>query len=205
MLQIIGVAIVAFVITYKAFYVVNYINEKDNTNIKNNLIIKFILSLIVSLEQVLLYIKYKDLVYIAPAFIALVFITVMAYIDFYTKYIYGIISKPLLIFSVFMFLFNIIGRNITTKEISMVFIISIIFYIFGKLRYIGEGDVEVIIALLLLFSNSLFFVVALIFFSFGVSGIAGIYLLIFKKVGLNHRKPFMPSLALAMYLILFTY
>jgi leader peptidase (prepilin peptidase)/N-methyltransferase len=154
---------------------------------------------------VLLYIKYKDLVYIAPAFIALVFITVMAYIDFYTKYIYGIISKPLLIFSVFMFLFNIIGRNITTKEISMVFIISIIFYIFGKLRYIGEGDVEVIIALLLLFSNSLFFVVALIFFSFGVSGIAGIYLLIFKKVGLNHRKPFMPSLALAMYLILFTY
>lgn len=205
MYKLVMVFLVTFAIQYKAFFIVDYINKKDEVNIKNSLGNRVIISTLFSLVITMLYLKYESLTYIVPLFIGLLFVTILGYIDYYTKYVYSIVSIPLIIIGFSTLILNILMKTVGFKVAVLIVVISAVFYLISKLGYIGEGDVEVIIGLLLLFSRDLYILIFTIFFAFGISGITGLYLLVFKKVNLNHSKPFIPSLGLALYLLMFLY
>ncbi len=205
MYKLVMVFLIAFAIQYKTFLIVDYINKKDEVNIKNSLSNRVITSTLFSLVITMLYLKYESLTYIVPLFIGLLFTTILGYIDYYTKYVYSIVSIPLIIIGFSTLILNILMKAVGFKVGVLIVVISAVFYLISKLGYIGEGDVEVIIGLLLLFSRDLYILIFTIFFAFGISGITGLYLLVFKKVNLNHSKPFIPSLGLALYLSMFLY
>lgn len=192
---------ISILTTYFSLYICDYINKNDNQNINCSISVKVFLSISNSILVSILFIKYEVSVYSILYIIMWTLLFITAYIDYSTKYIYEITSKPLLVISITLFITNLIIGVTSLDNIIWLLISILIVILFGKLNYIGKGDIDIYLAVMMILTNFKIALILLIF-SLGISGIASIFLLIIKKVGLNYRKPLCPSIAVATYLIL---
>lgn len=202
MKYILCVLITSMLIMLLICNLIKYINVNDSQNICDKMWLKLIMCILVSTENILLYIKFGfSLEYIGYV-IAIIFITITAIIDFYTHCVYEIITVPTLVISVVFYIANIFLKNISIKSSLFIILTYVILKVLCISKSIGEGDLEVylIISLILCQYNMATFIN--IIFSMAISGIAGILMLIIKKVDLNYRKPLCPCIAVSTYIIL---
>ena len=200
--KLISVLSIIFILLYKLFFIIEYINQHDSKNIRCSLLNKVVISSINTFLILLIYIKEgisRGFFIFTITFIFLIFI---GYIDYETSYVYEVITKPFLIFSVIVFITNIIGGRTGIKEIIYSLICILIMVIMEKTKALGGGDVEVFIGLFLIFSTYYLLPVIIVMMSMGISGMAGVLLLLKGKVDLAYRKPLCPSIAIACYLII---
>ncbi|MDI9215845.1 MULTISPECIES: hypothetical protein [Clostridium] len=197
----ISIFIVFILLTYIFLYVCDYINKNDNQNINCSIPIKVFLSIVNSILANILFIKYGLSIYSIMYVVAWTILFITSYIDYSTKYIYEITSKPLLVISSILFMFNLVIGVTNLRSILWLVISLLIVVIFGKFNYIGKGDIDIYLALMISLTNFKIAIILLIF-SLGISGIASICLLLIKRVSLNYRKPLCPSIALASYILL---
>ena len=111
------------------------------------------------------------------------------------------IVNSLLVISSILFIFNLVIGVTNLRSILWLIISLLIVIIFGRFNYIGKGDIDIYLALMISLTNFKIAIILLIF-SLGISGIASISLLLVKRVSLNYRKPLCPSIALASYILL---
>lgn len=197
----ISIFIVFILLTYIFLYVCDYINKNDNQNINCSIPIKVFLSIVNSILANILFIKYGLSIYSIMYVVVWTILFITSYIDYSTKYIYEITSKPLLVISSILFMFNLVIGVTNLRSILWLVISLLIVVIFGKFNYIGKGDIDIYLALMISLTNFKIAIILLIF-SLGISGIASICLLLIKRVSLNYRKPLCPSIALASYILL---
>ena len=202
MTVLILVVCISFLIMYKSFFIVTYINKKDCQDMDHGVKRKILISIIPSIINSILFIKNGLSFDFFSYFIIIIFITMIAYIDYCTKYVYEIISIPMIIISAIICTINLIMGNIDLYTLITIFIISMMLLLFSKLNYIGEGDVEVFISLSLVMSKYNILPIINIILSLGISGIVGILLLITRRIGLKYRKALCPSIALSSYILL---
>ncbi|MDB1933151.1 MULTISPECIES: hypothetical protein [Clostridium] len=159
------------------------------------------MSIVNSILANILFIKYGLSIYSIMYVVAWTILFITSYIDYSTKYIYEITSKPLLVISSILFIFNLVIGVTNLRSILWLIISLLIVIIFGRFNYIGKGDIDIYLALMISLTNFKIAIILLIF-SLGISGIASISLLLVKRVSLNYRKPLCPSIALASYILL---
>jgi leader peptidase (prepilin peptidase) / N-methyltransferase len=192
---------VSILFTYFSLYICNYINNNDEQNINCSSSIKIFLSISNSILVTIILIKYSLSIYSMLYVMTWLMLFITAYIDYSTKYIYEITSRPLLFISSILFITNLLIGVTTITDIIWLIISVLIVILFGKLRYIGKGDIDIFLAVMMILNDYKVALILLIF-SLGISGLASIFLIITKKVGLEYRKPLCPSIAVATYLIL---
>ena len=197
----ISIFIVFILSTYIFLYVCDYINKNDSQNINCSIPIKVFLSIVNSILANILFIKYGLSIYSIMYVVAWTILFITSYIDYSTKYIYEITSKALLVISSILFIFNLVIGVTNLRSILWLVISLLIVVVFGKFNYIGKGDIDIYLALMISLTNFKIAIILLIF-SLGISGIASICLLLIKRVSLNYRKPLCPSIALASYILL---
>ncbi|WP_143315242.1 prepilin peptidase [Clostridium sp. HBUAS56017] len=199
---LIAVYFISFLTMYLCTFSIKYINKNDNQTIRNKITNKIFLSSISGALILLLYIKegmgFEFLIYST----LIVFLVIIGYVDYETKYVYEIMSIPLLGVSVITSIMNLVIGNITYKEILGSLITIGVVIVFSKLNYVGAGDIEVLSSVFLILNKVAILPGIVLIFSFGISGIVSIYLLLIKKVDINYRKAFCPSIAIATYLLL---
>lgn len=110
----------------------------------------------------------------------------------------------LIIFSIFTVLPWIIWRQPNLSDFISSFLIALFFYLMWKVsggRWMGRGDANLALPLSLFVGWPLS--LAMLFISFWLGGLMGIFLLIFqsKKFGLKSEIPFGPFLALAGFIV----
>ena len=202
MTVLILVVCISFLIMYKSFFIVTYINKKDCQDMDHSVKRKILISIIPSIINSILFIKNGLSFDFFSYFIIIIFITMIAYIDYCTKYVYEIISIPMIIISAIICTINLIMGNIDFYTLITIFIISMMLLLFSKLNYIGEGDVEVFISLSLVMSKYNILPIINIILSLGISGMVGILLIITRRIGLKYRKALCPSIAVSSYILL---
>ncbi|MBB6716643.1 prepilin peptidase [Clostridium gasigenes] len=198
---VICIFLLASLATYVSLYICNYINNNDQQDINCQIKTKLTLSLVNGILVSLLFIKYSLNIYSFLYVLLWLILFVISYIDYSTKYIYDITTKPLKIVAYILFVINLISGVTNLKDIIWLLIAISIVILFSKLKYIGKGDISVFCATMMVLNTFMGSLILLVF-SFGVSGVVSIFLLAFKKIGLDHRKPLCPSIAVAMYIIL---
>ncbi|MBE6049530.1 MAG: hypothetical protein E7214_02430 [Clostridium sp.] len=192
--------IYSYVFMLLCSYVISFINKRDNSFISINNYNKFFIFIVNGLSLSIIYIFSTSIFDFITKSILISFLIIIAYIDFKTSYVYDIISYPLLIFSIIIFIINVINNIVIANNLKGILLGLLVVLIFEKLNYIGQGDVKVFISIFLFINNNLLCPIFIIIFSMGISGIYGIYLFLVKKVDLNYRKPLCPSIYIATLL-----
>ena len=185
------------------FKLVKYINVKDSQHISCKLINKISLCIVASAINILVYLKIGLNFEYFQYFTLVIFITITAYIDYYTHYVYKIITTPMLCISIFYYGINLMKKNIYVDSLLIIFLIYLSLTIFSKLNWIGGGDVDVFVIISIIICKYSTLPLVNIILSMSISGVASIIILIINKGSLNYRKPLCPSIALATYIILF--
>lgn len=193
--------IVFILLTYLFLYICDYINKNDNQNINCSILLKVFLSMINSILVSILFAKYGLSIYSIMYLVSWSILFITAYIDYSTKYIYEVTSKPLLVISSILFISNLVIGVTNLRSILWLIISLLIVIIFGRFNYIGKGDIDIYLSLMISLTNFKLPIILLIF-SLGLSGIVSIFLLLVKKVSLNYRKPLCPSIAVVSYILL---
>lgn len=199
--MIIYICIASFIITYITLYTCNYININDKQKIKCSIKNKTIISLVNTALIALLYIRYGLSIDYIFYMIIWVGIFVISYIDYATKFIYDFMAKPFMMIALSFFIVNLILEKTNIQEAVFLIIPLSIIIVFEHLNYIGKGDIQIFLVSIITINDFVWGLI-LVIFSFGISGIASIVMMIFKNVGLNYRKPLCPSIAMATYFVL---
>ncbi|SMC29001.1 Type IV leader peptidase family protein [Clostridium acidisoli DSM 12555] len=202
MKNILILIIVSIFFIVSSFKLIGYINIKDSQHISCKLINKINLCIVSSILNILLYLKvglnFEYIVY----FILIIFITMTAYIDYFTHYIYKITTFPMLSISFVYYAINIMENNVCIDSFVSIFFSYVMLKVFSRLNWIGDGDVDVFVIIsFIIFKDNTLAIIDIIL-SMSISGLVGIFMLVTKKADLNHRKPLCPSIAIATYIIL---
>lgn len=202
MLGLMAVFAVCMIIIYKSFFIVNIINKKDNQNIKNKSLLKLVISFFTSIVASCVYLKYGFTGEFITYLILIVYVTLNAYIDFYTGYIYEFMSLIFIGISVIITVLKFINGNTSLENLAFSIIAFVIVAILSKLNLVGAGDIEVFIVVSLLLNKTNIIPLLNLILSFGISGIMSLFLIIVHRKKINSRKPLGPSIALSTFILL---
>ena len=189
------------------FMILSYISEiliyrLDNCIDKNlsNKILIFLPNMII---PILIYTKYGLNIQTISYMLLIPFLTIVSIIDFRTTYVYDITILSGIIMQSVIFLF---GKGLNANSISHLkglFIGIVLSYIFAKVtKSLGDGDVGFygLCAFVLGQEYSLY----MIFLSFIIASIYGLYVLLIKQRSIKSSIPFTPFISLATILIILT-
>lgn len=187
--------------------ILSYISEKviyilDNSMDKNitNKILIFLPNMII---PILIYIKYGISIQTISYMLLIPFLITVSIIDFRTTYVYDITILSGIIMQSVIFLLNKESNINSISHIKGLFIGIILSYVLAKItKSLGEGDIGFygLCAFVLGQEYSLY----MMFLSFILASIYGVYVLLRKQKSIKSSIPFTPFISLATILIILT-
>lgn len=123
-------------------------------------------------------------------------IYIFAFIDYITYYVYTILSYPIIIFSLFIFILSFLDVRNIRINLETIILIGLLYLLINKFKFLGEGDFDIflIIALTLGVLPTVF----IFYLSIIMSGIISIVILIKNCFKLqNNRLAFVPFIFIA--------
>ena len=123
-------------------------------------------------------------------------IYIFAFIDYLTYYVYTVLSYPIIIFSLFIFILSFLDIKNIRINLETIILIGFLYLLINKFKFLGEGDFDIflIIALTLGVLPTVF----IFYLSIIMSGIISIVILIKNCFKLqNNRLAFIPFIFIA--------
>lgn len=123
-------------------------------------------------------------------------IYIFAFIDYITYYVYTVLSYPIIIFSLFIFILSFLDIKNIRINLETIILIGFLYLLINKFKFLGEGDFDIflIIALTLGVLPTVF----IFYLSIIMSGIISIVILIKNCFKLqNNRLAFIPFIFIA--------
>ena len=189
------------------FIILSFLSEKiiyklDN-NMDKNLSNKMLIFLPNMIIPILIYTKYNLTMQTISYMILIPFLVIISIIDFRTTYVYDItILSGIIMQSVILLLSKELNIGLMSHIKGLVIGIIISFLLAKVTKSLGEGDV--------LFYGLCSFVLGqeytlyMIFLSFILASICGIFMLLIKYKSIKSSIPFTPFISLATVLIILT-
>ena len=189
------------------FTVLSYILEKIiyklDSSIDKNFINKILIFLPNMIIPILIYTKYGLTIQTISYMILIPFLTIVSIIDFRTTYVYDITILSGIIMQSVIFLLD---KEMYTRSISHIkglFIGILISYILSKItKSLGGGDITFYGLCAFVIGHN--YVIYMIFLSFMIGSIYGLYLILIKRRAIKSSIPFTPFISLATVLIILT-
>ena len=189
------------------FIILSFLSEKiiyklDN-NMDKNLSNKMLIFLPNMIIPILIYTKYNLTIQTISYMILIPFLVIISIIDFRTTYVYDItILSGIIMQSVILLLSKELNIGLMSHIKGLVIGIIISFLLAKVTKSLGDGDV--------LFYGLCSFVLGqeytlyMIFLSFILASICGIFMLLIKYKSIKSSIPFTPFISLATVLIILT-
>ena len=189
------------------FIILSFLSEKiiyklDN-NMDKNLSNKMLIFLPNMIIPILIYTKYNLTIQTISYMILIPFLVIISIIDFRTTYVYDItILSGIIMQSVILLLSKELNIGLMSHIKGLVIGIIISFLLAKITKSLGDGDV--------LFYGLCSFVLGqeytlyMIFLSFMLASICGIFMLLIKYKSIKSSIPFTPFISLATVLIILT-
>lgn len=126
---------------------------------------------------------------------------IFAFVDYITCYVYTILSYPLIIFSLIIFILSFLHRGTLSGNIETILTIGLFYLVIKKFKFLGEGDFDI----LLIVSLTLGAIPTIFIFYLSViiSIIIGIYIVFtnsFKTI--DSKMTFIPFVFLSTFLLI---
>ena len=189
------------------FIVLSYILEKIiyklDSSIHKNFTNKILIFLPNMIIPILIYTKYELTIQTISYMILIPFLTIVSIIDFRTTYVYDVTILSGIIMQSVIFLLNKDTYTGSMSHIKGLFIGILLSYILSKItKSLGDGDIGFygLCAFVLGHSN----VAYMIFLSFMIGSIYGVYVILIKGKSIKSSIPFTPFISLATILIILT-
>ena len=177
-----------------------YILEKKLDKSISNKILVFLPNMII---PILIYTKYELSIKSVSFMLLIPFLTLISIIDYKTTYVYDITILSGIIMQGVIFVFGSGLNNNLTGHIKGLLIGVILSYIIAKItKSLGEGDVGFYALCCFVLGKE--YAIFMMYLSFVLATIYGLYILISKKQSIKSHIPFTPFISLATILIMFT-
>ena len=196
-----------YLIIVTIFTVLSCILEKIiyklDSSIDKNFINKILIFLPNMIIPSLIYTKYELTIQTISYMMLIPFLTIVSIIDFRTTYVYDVTILSGIIMQSVIFLLNKDTYTGSMSHIKGLFIGILLSYILSKItKSLGDGDIGFygLCAFVLGHSN----VAYMIFLSFMIGSIYGVYVILIKGKSIKSSIPFTPFISLATILIILT-
>ena len=196
-----------YLIIVTIFTVLSCILEKIiyklDSSIDKNFINKILIFLPNMIIPILIYTKYELTIQTISYMMLIPFLTIVSIIDFRTTYVYDVTILSGIIMQSVIFLLNKDTYTGSMSHIKGLFIGILLSYILSKItKSLGDGDIGFygLCAFVLGHSN----VAYMIFLSFMIGSIYGVYVILIKGKSIKSSIPFTPFISLATILIILT-
>lgn len=196
-----------YLIIVTIFTVLSCILEKTiyklDSSIDKNFINKILIFLPNMIIPILIYTKYELTIQTISYMMLIPFLTIVSIIDFRTTYVYDVTILSGIIMQSVIFLLNKDTYTGSMSHIKGLFIGILLSYILSKItKSLGDGDIGFYgLCAFVLGQNN---VAYMIFLSFMIGSIYGVYVILIKGKSIKSSIPFTPFISLATILIILT-
>lgn len=189
------------------FIILSYISEKiiyklDKTMDKN-IINKMLIFLPNMIIPILIYTKYELTMQTISYMLLIPFLAIVSIIDFRTSYVYDITILSGIIMQSVIFLLDKDVNVGSMSHIKGLFMGVVLSYILAKVtQSLGDGDIGFYGLCAFVIGDK--YTLYMIFLSFMIGSIYGIYVILRKEKSIKSSIPFTPFISLATILIILT-
>ena len=184
-------------------YILEKIIYKLDSSIHKSFTNKILIFLPNMIIPILIYTKYELTIQTISYMMLIPFLTIVSIIDFRTTYVYDVTILSGIIMQSVIFLLNKDTYTGSMSHIKGLFIGILLSYILSKItKSLGDGDIGFygLCAFVLGHNN----VAYMIFLSFMIGSIYGVYVILIKGKSIKSSIPFTPFISLATILIILT-
>lgn len=126
---------------------------------------------------------------------------IFAFIDYITYYIYSILSHPLIIISLLIFILSFLGKNSLVSNLETIILVGFFYLMIKKFRLLGDGDFDIILIISL--TLGVLPTIFIFYISVIISGLVSIWILFKNSFRLKDNKmPFVPFIFISTFLFI---
>ncbi len=126
---------------------------------------------------------------------------IFAFIDYVTYYVYTILSYPLIIFSLLIFMLSFLNKQNFKNNLETIILISFMYLLIKGFKFLGDGDFDIL--LIVVFTLGVLPTIFIFYLSIIMSGLTSIIILVHNRFKLKSNKiPFIPFIFIATFIFI---
>lgn len=126
---------------------------------------------------------------------------IFAFIDYITYYIYSILSYPLIIISLLIFILSFLGKNSLGNNLETIILVGFFYLMIKKFKLLGDGDFDIILIISL--TLGVLPTIFIFYISVIISGLVSLWILLKNSFRLKYNKmPFVPFIFISTFLFI---
>ena len=126
---------------------------------------------------------------------------IFAFIDYITYYVYTVLSYPLIIFSLLIFMLSFLQKRSLKANLETIVLIAFFYLMIKKFKFLGEGDFDIILIISL--TLGALPTIFIFYLSIIMSGFIGLWILMKNSFKIkNNKMAFVPFVFVSTFLFI---